>query len=185
MSSSWSFSNTCDDRNKHKFEQREDHVLATLVHRPSGRVQQVRARYLIGTDGTHSLVRQASSIRILAQPVLSYYINILFRADLSRWVGDGEINICMIVNPQAMGLLLHNRGNNWQFSAFHYPDQGQRPEDFTREHCLHVIRTIVGVSYLIIEQGKITAWNDAALVAERFYDRRVFSGAMRRMCCHR
>ncbi len=156
------------------FEQHEDHVLATLVHRPRGRMQQVRARYLVGADGSHSTVREALGIRMLGQPVLSNYINILFRADLSRWMGDRAINIAMIVNPVAMGLLLHNGGDHWRFSAFYYPDQGQHPEDFTPERCLDVIRTAVGVPDLPAELGEITVWNDAALVAERFYDRRIF-----------
>src|SRR5512142_660173 len=38
-------------------EQQEEYVLATLVHRLTGRVKQVRARYLIGADGSHSMVR--------------------------------------------------------------------------------------------------------------------------------
>src|SRR5512135_591953 len=130
------------------FEQRDDHVLATLVHRPSGRVQQVRAQYLIGADGAHSSVRQALGIRMSGQPVLSYYINLLFRADLSRWAGDREINICIITNPEAAGLLLYNGGNHWRFTAFYYPDQGQHPEDFTPEHCLQIIRTAIGVPEL-------------------------------------
>ncbi|HEX9077621.1 MAG TPA: FAD-dependent monooxygenase, partial [Anaerolineae bacterium] len=156
------------------FEQRDDHVLATLVHRPSGRVQQVRTRYLIGADGSHSTVREALGIHMLGQPVLSYYISMLFRADLSRWVGDREINICVITNPEAGGLLLQTGENRWRFTAFYYPDQGQRPEDFTPERCLQVIRTATGVPDLAVELGEITPWNDAALVAERFCDRRIF-----------
>ncbi|HEX9076215.1 MAG TPA: FAD-dependent monooxygenase [Anaerolineae bacterium] len=156
------------------FEQRDDHVLATLVHRPSGRVQQVRTRYLIGADGSHSTVRDALGIHMLGQPVLSYYISMLFRADLMRWVGNREINICVITNPEAGGLLLQTGENRWRFTAFYYPDRGQRPEDFTRERCLQVIRTATGVPDLAVELGEITPWNDAALVAERFCDRRIF-----------
>jgi 2-polyprenyl-6-methoxyphenol hydroxylase-like FAD-dependent oxidoreductase len=156
------------------FEQRDDHVLATLVHRPSGRVQQVRTRYLIGADGSHSTVREALGIRMLGQPILSYYISMLFRADLARWVGDREINICVITNPEAGGLLLQTGENRWRFTAFYYPDRGQRPEDFRPERCLRVIRTATGVPDLAVELGEITPWNDAALVAERFCDRRIF-----------
>jgi len=156
------------------FEQREDHILATLVHRPSGRVQQVRAQYLIGADGSHSPVRDALGIRMLGQPVLAYRVNILFRADLSRWVGDREINMCFITNPEVAGNLLYNGGNRWRFTAFYHPDRGQHPEDFTPERCLQLVRTAVGVPELTVELGEITPWNDAALVAERFYDRRVF-----------
>ncbi len=55
------------------FEQRDEQVLATLVHRPSGRVQHVRAQYLIGADGSHSTVREALGIHMLGQPVLELH----------------------------------------------------------------------------------------------------------------
>ncbi len=156
------------------FEQHEDDVLATLVHRPSGRVTQVRARYLIGADGNHSAVREALGIRMLGRPVIAHRVDIAFRADLSRWVGDREINICIIANPEAAGLLLYNGGDRWRYTAFYDPARGQRPEDFTPERCVQLIRIAVGAPELTLELGEIMPWDDGALVAERFYDRRVF-----------
>lgn len=155
-------------------EQVDDHVLATLVHRPSGRAKQLHAQFLVGADGIHSAVREALGIRMLGQPVLSYSVNILFRADLSRWVGDREINMCVITNPEASGLLINDGGNRWRFMAFYYPADGERPEDFTPERCVQVVRAAVGVPDLAVELYRIAPWNDAAQVAERFYDRRVF-----------
>jgi 2-polyprenyl-6-methoxyphenol hydroxylase-like FAD-dependent oxidoreductase len=156
------------------FEQGVDHVLATLVHRPSGRVQRVRAQYLIGTDGSHSTVREALGIRMLGQSVLSYSVSILFRADLSRWVGDREINMCIVTNPDASGMLINDGGNRWRFTAFYNPANGESSDDFTSQRCVQVVRAAVGAPDLNIELYKIAPWNDAAQVAERFYDRRVF-----------
>lgn len=156
------------------FEQGHDHVLATLVHRPSGRVQHVRSQYLVGADGSHSTVREALGIRMLGQPVLSYSVSILFRADLSPWVGDREINMCVVANPKASGLLITDGGNRWRFMAFYYPEDGERPEDFTPERCVQVARAAVGVPELTVDLYGIAPWNDAALVAERFSDHRVF-----------
>ncbi len=156
------------------FKQHEDHVSATLIHRPSGRVQQVRARYVVGADGSHSAVREALGIRMLGRSLLSQYVNILFRADLSPWVADREINIAIIANPAASGLLLFNGDSQWRFTAFYDPDKGQRPEDFTRERCLQLLRTVVGAPELAVQLDDVTPWHDGELVAERFYDRRVF-----------
>ncbi|MGE5222283.1 MAG: FAD-dependent monooxygenase [Omnitrophica WOR_2 bacterium] len=156
------------------FEQREEDILATLVHRRSGRVQHVRARYLIGADGAHSTVREALGIRMQGKPVLAYRVNIQFDADLSPWVGDREINMCYITNPDAVGNLYYYGGNRWKYQVFYYPDRGQRSEDFTPERCLQLIRMAVGAPELKVELHEIMPWNDAALVAERFYDRRAF-----------
>ncbi|HET8626787.1 MAG TPA: FAD-dependent monooxygenase [Thermomicrobiales bacterium] len=160
------------------FEQRDDRVVARLLDRPSGRVWEVRARYLVGADGAHSRVREALGIRMLGEPVLAHRINILFRADLARWVGDREISACFIVNPQidphAPGLLIYNGGDRWRFQVYYYPDRGERPEDYTPERCQELVRTAVGVPDLALELDGIVDWSDAALVAERFGDRRAF-----------
>lgn len=156
------------------FEQREEHVVARLLDRPSGHEWEVRAQYLVGADGAHSHVRDGLGIRMRGQEVLTNSINILFRADLSRWVADREINICFITNPQAAGLLLYNGGDRWRFTAFYYPDKGERPEDYTAERCLQVVRAAVGVPSVPVELDGVFPWSDAALVAERFGDRRVY-----------
>lgn len=156
------------------FTQNDEGVQATLIHRPSGRVRQVCARYIIGADGSHSTVREALGIPMVGEPVLKYYVNILFRADLSTWMHDREINIASITNPQAPGLLLYNGADRWRFSTFYYPEKGQRPEDFTPEHCRQLICMAVGVPELTVELDDIKPWSDAALVAEHFSDRRVF-----------
>jgi hypothetical protein len=77
-------------------------------------VRQIRARYLVGADGSHSPTREALGIRMLGQPALAYRVNMLFRADLARWVGDREINICFIVHSEGADMLLYNGGNRWQ-----------------------------------------------------------------------
>lgn len=156
------------------FEQCEDHVLATFVHRPSGRVRQVRAKYLVGADGAHSPTRQALGIPMLGQAILAHRVNMLFRADLTRWAGDRDINMCFIPHPEGADVLFYNGGNRWRFVVFYHPEQGQCSEEFTPERCVPLIRAAVGVPDLAVDLGEITPWNDTELVAERFYDRRVF-----------
>ncbi len=58
--------------------------------------------------------------------------------------------------------------------AFYYPANGERPEDFTPERCVQVVRSAVGVPDLTVELYGIAPWHDGAQVAERFSDRRVF-----------
>jgi putative polyketide hydroxylase len=156
------------------FQQTDDHILATLLDRPSGREQQVRARYLVGADGAHSRVRETLGIRMQGESVLTHSVNILFRADLASFVGDREINICFITNPQAAGLLLYNGGDRWRFTAFYFPERGERAEDYTPERCLQIVRGAVGVPDVPLELDGTFPWSDAALVAERFGDHRAF-----------
>lgn len=160
------------------FEQHDDHVVARLLNRPSRRASDIRARYVVGADGAHSRVREALGISMLGEPILAHRINILFRAGLSRWTGDREISACFIINPaidpQAPGLLIYNGGDRWRFQVYYYPDRGEQAEDYTAERCRQLVRTAVGVPDLPLELDGIVAWSDAALVAERFGDRRAF-----------
>lgn len=156
------------------FAQGGDHIRATLLDRSSGREYQVRVRYLVGADGAHSWVREALGIGMQGEPVLTHSINILFRADLSRWVGEREINICFITNPQAAGLLLYNGHDRWRFTVFYFPERDERAEEYTAERCLQIVRAAVGVPDVPLELNGIFPWSDAALVAERFGDHRAF-----------
>lgn len=154
------------------FEQGDDHILGTLLDRSSGREQQVRAQYLVGADGAHSRVREALDIRMDGEPVLTHSINILFRADLSRWVRDRAINLCFITNQEAAGLLLYNGADRWRFTAFYFPERGERADDYTPERCLQIVRAALDLPDLPVELDGTFPWSDAALVAERFGDRR-------------
>ena len=155
--------------------QSEANVTATLVHRASGRVREIRAQYLIGADGAHSQVREALGINSLGPELVSYFVNNLFHADLSRWVGDRSINLCYSMQREAPGVLLAIDGKErWAFQSLYYPDNGQRAEDFTPERCVQLIRAAVGVPDLPLELIHSTPWQTVAKVAERFGDRRVF-----------
>lgn len=140
------------------FEQRApEQVVASVLDRGNGQVHEVRARYLVGADGAHSRVRELLGIQMRGQPVLTHSVNILFRADLTRWTSGRSINVCFVTDPGAPGLLLHNGGDRWRFTAFYYPEKGEKPEDFTAERCLRLIRTAVGVPDLSVELGQTFA----------------------------
>ena len=156
------------------FEQGEEQLVAQLLDRPSGNGWEVQAQYLIGADGAHSRVREVLGIAMHGRSVLAHYITIPFRADLSRWVGDRELNLCVITNPDAAGVLLYDGGERWRFTAFYSPDNGERPEDYTPARCLDLVRTAIGAPAVPVALDGIFAWSDAALVAERFGDHRAF-----------
>jgi putative polyketide hydroxylase len=150
-------------------------VSATILDREQGAQTQVRAQYLIGADGAHSRVREVLGIPMVGPVGLGYSMNILFRADLSRWVAGRSINLAFIQHPDAPGVLLAVNGvDRWYFQAFYSPAAGQRAEDFTPERCIALLRTAVGVPDLPIEVLRAVPWSPAARVAARFRAGRVF-----------
>jgi 2-polyprenyl-6-methoxyphenol hydroxylase-like FAD-dependent oxidoreductase len=145
-----------------------EQAVASVLDRQTGKTHEVRARYVIGADGAHSRVREILGIQMHGLPVLTHSVTILFRADLSRWTAGRSVNVFFITNPDAAGLLLPNGGNRWRFTAFYYPEKGEKPEDFTPERCLRLVRTAVGLPDVPIELGQTWAWSDGVLVADRF-----------------
>src|SRR3954464_300996 len=64
------------------FNQDDKGVSARLRDRGTGVDRRVRARFLIGADGTHSPVREALGIGRHGPGVLQHWMNVIFEADL-------------------------------------------------------------------------------------------------------
>ncbi len=150
-------------------------VTATLLDRATGEQMQVRADYLIGADGPHSRVRELLTIPMVGRADAAHFVTILFRADLSPWVAGRSINLCMLLQAEAPGVLLAIDGQErWCLMANYSPAAGQRAEDFTLERCITLVRAAVGVPDLTVTIERVAPWSAAARVAERFSAGRVF-----------
>jgi putative polyketide hydroxylase len=150
-------------------------ISATFLDHKQGKQMQVRAQYLIGSDGAHSRVREVLGIPMIGPGELGHTMNILFQADLSRWVAGRSINLAFIQHPDAPGVLLTINGmDRWCFQAFYSPVAGQHPEDFTPERCTALVRTAVGMADLPVEVLRAAPWSSSARVAARFREGRVF-----------
>jgi putative polyketide hydroxylase len=157
------------------FIQDDSGVSAMLLDREQGEQMQVRAQYLIGADGAHSRVREVLGVPMIGPVGLGHTMNILFQADLSRWVAGRSINLAFIQHPDAPGVLLVSNGKcRWVFQAFYSPAAGQRAEDFTQERCVDLVRTAVGVPDLPVEVLRAAPWTSSSRVAEHFREGRVF-----------
>jgi 2-polyprenyl-6-methoxyphenol hydroxylase-like FAD-dependent oxidoreductase len=148
---------------------------ATIVDLRSERKTQVRAKYLIGADGTRSRVRELLGIGMVGGAIPGFVVHILFRADLTPWVKGRSINICFIRNPEARGLLAKlPQPNLWKFEAYHPPPETPSPSDCAPDRCREVVRKAIGVEELEVEIIRAAPWLSAARCAERYVEGRVF-----------
>jgi putative polyketide hydroxylase len=150
-------------------------ISATLLDREQGEQTQVRAQYLLGADGAHSRVREVLGIPMVGPAGLGHTMNILFQADLSRWVAGRSINLAFLQHPDAPGILLPiDGGHRWAFQASYSPAAGQCAEDFTLERNIELVRAAVGVPDLPVKVLRAAPWTSSAQVAARFRQGRVF-----------
>jgi putative polyketide hydroxylase len=161
------------------FEPDAGGVTATLREVGSSSSTGVRAAWLVGADGSSSLVRRALGIELESRGMLSHRLALVFRADLREALRGRHFVICYITNDVVRGGVLLPIDNNdrWQLDVPYQPDQGDRLEDFTDDRCLALIRSGVGQADLEVTLEAKLAWVAGARVADRFQrDRTLLAG---------
>ena len=149
-------------------EQDADGVTTTLLDRLSGREFQVQSKYLIGADGGNSLVAEHIDTPIEGQMGVGGSMNILFKADLSKYVAHRPSVLYWVMQPGAdvggigMGLVRMIRPWNEWLIVWGYDINDPAPE-VTHDFATGVARQLVGDPELKIELLSAYTWtvNDA------------------------
>ena len=145
-----------------------DGVTTMLRDRLSSREFEVRSKYLVGADGGNSLVAEHIHIPIEGKMGVGGSMNILFRADLSKYVAHRPSVLYWVMQPGAdvggigMGLVRMIRPWNEWLIVWGYDINEPAPE-VDEEFATGVARQLVGDPELEIELLSANVWtvNDA------------------------
>ena len=145
-----------------------DGVTTTLLDRLAGRKFEVRSKYLVGADGGNSLVADHIDAPIEGKMGVGGSINILFRADLSKYVAHRPSVLYWVMQPGAdvggigMGLVRMIRPWNEWLIVWGYDINEPAPE-VDDALATKVARQLVGDPELEIELLSANTWtvNDA------------------------
>ncbi len=143
-------------------------VTTKLCDRLSGREFEVRSKYLVGADGGNSLVAEHIGTPIEGKMGVGGSMNILFRADLSKYVAHRPSVLYWVMQPGAdvggigMGLVRMIRPWNEWLIVWGYDINEPAPE-VDEEFATGVARQLVGDPELEIELLSANVWtvNDA------------------------
>ena len=148
-------------------------VLATVTAQGNGSAT-IRAQYVVGADGAHSAVRQASGIAMSRARGYGRWISILFRSPLRDYTGNEPCMVYGIGDPSTGGVFVPTdatdrwiRGLPWR------PELGERLEDYDQARCEDLVRTGAGVPDLPVEILDIRAFEMTASLAGRYRAGRV------------
>ncbi len=136
--------------------QDEGGVTTTCRDRLSGETFTVRSKFLVGADGGNSLVAEHAGLPFEGQMGVGGSMNILFRADLSRYVAHRPSVLYWVMQPGAdvggigMGLVRMVRPWNEWLIVWGY-DISQPAPEVTPEFATGVARQLVGDPNLEIE----------------------------------
>jgi 2-polyprenyl-6-methoxyphenol hydroxylase-like FAD-dependent oxidoreductase len=157
------------------FTQTADSVTGTLTDRTTGKESKFRARYLIAAEGAQSRVRRALGVVMEGTEKVYDSVNILFHADLTQWVRDRPAALYFVELDELRATFLTINGTDrWGF-LIHSPSKyGWKPESFTPEFCIDLIRKGIGVSDIPVTVLGVNPWQASAIVADRYRVGHVF-----------
>jgi len=148
-----------------------------VVEDGDGNRYRVRADYLVAADGATSTVRTLLKVERTGRGTVFNALSVYFSApELEKLLKDRKFILCYATNARAnmIGLSRLHGCDPWLATPIYYPERGERPEDFTDERCIDIIRTAAGKDDLIVEVKDKVPWRGTQLVATTFRIGRVF-----------
>jgi 2,4-dichlorophenol 6-monooxygenase len=156
-------------------EQDADGVTTTLRDRLDGRTFTVRSRFLVGADGGNFLVAEHLGLPFEGRMGVGGSMNILFRADLSRYVAPRPSVLYCVMRPGAdvggIGMGLVRMVRPWTEWLIVW---GYDPPKVDEAMATHVALQLVGDPDLEIELLGASTWTVNNMYATRMSEGRAF-----------
>jgi 2,4-dichlorophenol 6-monooxygenase len=156
-----------------------DGVTATVTDRLSGEIYQIRAKYLIGADGARSDVAKAIDLPMEGQVGLSASTNVIFEADLSKYVAHRPSVLYWLLQPGsnvggigASVLRMVRPWNVWQ--SIWGIDLDKADTKITNEEAEATLRQLIGDPDIPIKVKSTAVWTVNNMYAQNYSVGRVF-----------
>jgi 2,4-dichlorophenol 6-monooxygenase len=160
-------------------EQDADGVTATVRHRPSGALSQIRAKYLLGADGSRSKVAADIGLPLEGQMGIAGSMNILIRADLAHLVEHRPSVLYWILQPAStvggvgMGVVRMVRPWNQWLLIWGYDINEETPQ-VDEEEARRIAHRLIGDDSIDVEVEDISLWTNNRAYMTRYSSGRVF-----------
>ncbi|MCR9127535.1 MAG: FAD-dependent monooxygenase [Rhodobacteraceae bacterium] len=160
-------------------EQDADGVTTTCLDRLTDQKFTIRSKYLVGADGGNSLVAQHINAPFEGQMGVGGSMNIVFRADLSKYVAHRPSVLYWVMQPGSnvggigMGLVRMVRPWNEWLIVWGYDINEPAPE-VDEKMATQVARQLVGDPGLEIELLSASIWTVNNMYATHMQNQRVF-----------
>ena len=160
-------------------EQDADGVTTTLEDQLAGATYSVRSRYVIGADGGQSRVAEAIGLPFTGTAGIGEAINVVFKADLSKYLAHRPGSIFWILQPGRKGpignamLRMVVPWKRWVIGFVHLGDSVMSLDDAEIEVA---VREIIQDDDVPIEIEGVYPWRINEVVADHYSVGRVFCG---------
>jgi 2,4-dichlorophenol 6-monooxygenase len=160
-------------------EQDEQGVTATVRDRLAGKTYQIRAKYLIGADGGRSMVAADCGLPFEGRMGVSGSMNIVFEADLSRYVKHRPSVLYWVLQPGSniggigMGLVRMVRPWHEWLIVWGY-DINAGPPKVDDAMATDIARNLIGDDTIPIRVKSTSIWTVNNMYATHYTQGRVF-----------
>ena len=157
----------------------EDWVLSTCLDKLSNKEIKIRSKYLVGADGGNSKVAENIDLPFEGKMGVGGSMNILFKADLSKYVAHRPSVLYWVLQPGAdiggigMGLVRMIRPWNEWLIVWGY-DINQPAPKVDKDFATKVARDLVGDPELEIDLLSVSTWTVNNMYAKKMSKGRVF-----------
>lgn len=168
-------------------EQDAEGVTARVRDRVRGDTYTIRAKYLIGADGARSKVAEDVGLPMSGQMGVAGSINIVFEADLTKYVAHRPATLYWVLAPGATvggigaGLVRCVRPWNEWMVVWGY-DVESGPPELTDEYALSVVHKLLGDDEIPVTIKSSSSWTVNEMYAQEYSSGRVFCAGD---ACHR
>jgi 2-polyprenyl-6-methoxyphenol hydroxylase-like FAD-dependent oxidoreductase len=162
------------------FEQDDDGVTSVLRSRDTGEEQRIRSEYLVGADGSRSLVRERLGIEMEGRGTFAECATIYFHADMRELIGDRALSVVYVNHPELLGFFRFSfTGDSGFLAVFSTTEpDGTRDthiaDDMDESRSVQLVRKALGRPDIAVQVDDVQRWTAAAACASRFQDERVF-----------
>jgi len=156
------------------FSMDDDLVQAELRSRDNGDGYQVRARYIVGSDGRRSLVRDQLGIQLQPLGMEGVHLATLFGADLAPSVNHRLCVLHAVMKPTVEGVFVPTGTGRWVYDMELESSVPEAAAWWTPERLAQRIRTAAGVPDLAMNIQATFRWDFSAAVATRYQCGRAF-----------
>ena len=162
------------------FEQDVAGVSAVVRDLATGGEQAVRAAYMIAADGNRSPIRAQLGIGMAGPGHLSDSVTIYFKADLRPYLQGRDLGVIYVFNADLRGFFRLEKDATSGFLVVStlgdtsLPGARDVATGITRERCVALLRSAIGVPDMAVEVVDVAAWRAVAHTAERYAAGRVF-----------
>lgn len=136
----------------------------------------IQADYLVAADGAASTLRQLLDIDMQGQDNLGEFCNIFCEMDLSKYVKDRPSVGYIFTRPDIMGafLLAKDGQKKWLLGIRIDALESLSRADFDDAFCIDYVRKVIADDSIEVRLINKAFWTMAALVAEKYHDKRIF-----------